>query len=176
MNESNHQKLINRVCAKEWCVYPFHHSWSFSRRYANEKGDAWVEDNIQCQRGIAMTLAKEYGIKDPIVNEMFDLDVMNAFTEYPMYLCGPKAPQIKTWKDVFKYVWHIDNPVCKHTVIVRDKEIDKMLDNDWMTEKVATVRSFMVKGMSEHEALEAFQRTGNWAPNVMKQVKRSLSK
>lgn len=108
--------------------YPVRHSWSFSSRYAHEKGDAWIEAEIVRQHAIALSLAEQVGITQPEVRTLFDLDVACNFTDYPMYLCGPGAPRIEGWRDVFKHVWHLDNPICKHTVIVRDREVEAMMD------------------------------------------------
>jgi hypothetical protein len=108
-------KIDSRI-VRECCV--------FSEDDAIRWGDKKVEDFIAETDKLAFHIADYYGIKNRDISRMFALDTVCDFTDYPMYLLGPNAPQIKTWKDVFKHDYR-DNPRCRYTIVIRDRDEEK---------------------------------------------------
>lgn len=82
-----------------------------------------------------------------------------------MYLCGPNAPRILTACDVFEKVWHLYNPWAQFVVTVYCQDDLDRRDKEWMDGLVAKARKL---------GLEAVQKEGGWAPNVMARVKAAL--
>ena len=110
-------KMINHPLnniVRETCV--------FLESYAKEVGDKKIEELIEETRQRAIKMADRIGIKNKDIKELYDLHTSCNFSDYPMYLCGEKAPQIKHWKDVFKYVWHLDDPAAEFIIIIRNKD------------------------------------------------------
>lgn len=70
----------------------------------------------------ALSLARtQLGITNPLLTTFWDLHAVPP-ANYPMYLCGPNAPEIRSPEDVFTKVWHLDNPLAQFTAIVRDAD------------------------------------------------------
>lgn len=146
-----------------------------SSLWHREHGDAAVDTLMEETRTRALKVAAQIGIGKPVVETRWGLHVICGFTDYPMYLCGEKAPQIRTHKDVFHHVWHLDNPVAEYTVTVRDQDEDDERDRRWMAEMVEKARGLIAKH-GRREGLELFQEDGNWQSNVMRRVKEGLSR
>ena len=88
-------------------------------------GKAAVEALVAEVDAKAREIAALHGIKRLHVTTNWGLYVVCGFTDYPMYLCGPGAPQIRTAADVFKHVWHLENPHAEYTVVIRcQDEVD----------------------------------------------------
>lgn len=114
----------------------------------------------------ARAMAKQVGIKRVVVRAKgWDLDVPCVPTDYPMYLCGPGAPRIKTAADVFTHVWHLDNPWACYEVVLEDKLLYDQKEREWMARLVAQARA---------EGIDSLRKM--WAPNVIAMVKRAMKR
>ncbi len=89
-------------------------SCSFSER----DSAAEIKARVAATRKQARETAKRIGIRRPVLDGYFDIDVICAFTDYPMYLLGPGAPQIKTADDA---LYH-GSGRGKYTVVIDGRD------------------------------------------------------
>jgi hypothetical protein len=127
-------------------------------------GKAGVRKLMADVEAKARAVAKRVGIKRIKVRaKRWDLDVLCGFTDYPMYLCGPDAPRIETAADVFKHVWHLNNPRARYECVLEDKALFDQKRREWLDGLVAQARA---------EGIDSLRET--WAPNVIAMVKRRM--
>lgn len=126
------------------------------------KGVARLMADVETE---AMATAARVGItRVKVRTKRWDLDVGCVFTDYPMYLCGPGAARIETAEDVFRHVWHLDNPWAKYEIVVEDQDLFDAKEAEWMARLVAQARE---KGLDS--------LVPQWAPNVVEMVKRAMA-
>jgi hypothetical protein len=127
-------------------------------------GDKGVESLIAETDDKAFKMADQTGIRRRNIRRMYDLYFPCNLDEYPMYLLGPGAPQLKMWKDCFEHDYR-DNPVCQYQIVIRDQDEEDKLHDEWLTECAQRMKEKGIRG---------FQREGNWSPNVMRDVKKRM--
>lgn len=112
----------------------------------------------------AWAVAKQVGIERVMVRaKRWDPDVVCGFTDYPMYLCGPDAPRITCAADVFRHVWHLDNPRARYEIVLEDQDLWDQKEREWMDQLVAQARAQGLKSLSPQ-----------WAPNVIEMVRAAM--
>jgi hypothetical protein len=149
---SPYPDIIRESCEADWRTY---------ERYGKKWADALVAETD----ARAFAIVKRLGIARPSVRgRVYDLKYICDFTDRPMYLMGPNAPRITSFKTAFEADYR-DNPIASYTIVIDDQDHLDILDREWMAGLVAQARKKGIKSLSPQ-----------WAVNVIARVKREMKR
>ena len=133
---------------------------------ARRNGDEWVESKIADCKQKSIDRASKLGIKKLNVKESIRPYYTCNFTDYPMYLLGPNAPEIKTWKDALLY-----SNAAEYQIIVECQDYLDELEEKWLN-KYAGKLNEAIKKFGEEAGREIIQKHSNWAEEVMEKFEK----
>lgn len=133
-------------------------TWSYWKDHKDE-----INREVKKTDTVAFAAAKALGIARPSVRgRYYDLHYICDFTDRPMYLMGPNAPKITSFKTAFAADCR-DNPEASYSISIDDQDYLDWHDELWMRGLVEQAKKKGLASLRE-----------NWAQNVIDKVKKRM--